>query len=509
MKSRIVVAASIVVLFLSGLFFYFNENKPAPIKSTYEYKVYPCWFAADHQREITCGYLIVQADLGEFRLPVVILKDDSPLRESDPIIYLNGGPGVSHGLHEKGIERWLSWMRLAGLNRDVILMDGRGIGLSQPTLDCPALKKFNADLLENVVSIQDERKKNRETVNQCLANLAKNHPEIHPQNFGTQQSAQDIIGLMQSLSISRFGYASFHLLGVSYGTRLALETERRMPQDAKIQLKTMVLDSLYPAGKGGVTTIPSIAGEAFDQLFNACSQSSDCKAPFARMTPDADALTPHEIDAYFQKALSRLADTPVSLMLRSGDSAPVSVKVTDSRFLAAVFSSAYRVESWPIAMAAIVDVLEGSRDGLKTLMVSFLTNNASEDFNELAFLLTDCQDNGIGDYTAFSSGLDAYPQYERFFQHEWEQQVCHDMAPSQPLLLGRAPQVKTLVLSGVQDPITPIGWARELQTKWPEAIFVERAHIAHSVLSDDICLLQGLKTFFAEGLLAEACGEED
>lgn len=495
-----------VVFLFTGILYFKNCGNAVAVPQAYDFKTHPCWFEADYQRDIVCGYLTATVEKGAFKLPVVIIKTDSIEPKSDPLIYLNGGPGVSHGLTATGIQRWLSWARLAGLSRDLILMDGRGVGRSLPSLDCKSLQEFNRSLLETDTPIILEREKNKSIVSSCLNDLATRHPQINPMQFGTKQSAKDVVGLMQSLNQKYPEYRAYHLLGVSYGTRLALEVDQILPENASYTLKSMVLDSLYPAGKGGVSSIPQVAGKAFEQLFVNCALSAQCLKSFERLLPQR-IVTALDIELIFQQALARLAVAPVAIPVRDAAAGPINLKVTDSRFLAAMFSSAYQVEAWPLAMDGLVDVILGKEDRLKLMMLGFLSNNSNENFNELAFLLNDCQDNGIGDEQVFLAGLAQYSWLNRFFAQDWKLQVCHDQQPFNLVQQGLPPKAKTVVLSGVVDPITPVEWARELKDQWARVEFYESANVAHSVLSENICLLQGLESYFETGLLPKECGD--
>ena len=83
---------------------------------------------------LDCGYLIVPEDRSDpggqtIALAVAILH--SPDALPDPLIYLAGGPGGS-ALTEA--DAWTNSPFRA--ERDIILIDQRGTGYSEPTLDC-------------------------------------------------------------------------------------------------------------------------------------------------------------------------------------------------------------------------------------------------------------------------------------------------------------------------------------------------------------------------------------
>src|SRR5262245_59915685 len=95
----------------------------------------PCWFkvavAAACGRPVVGGFRGVRSGAG-IRRPVVGRMPQNGGPPTDPILFIQGGPGGSSGLDEAGIEYWSReisrqpWMRA----REMILMDQRGSGLA-------------------------------------------------------------------------------------------------------------------------------------------------------------------------------------------------------------------------------------------------------------------------------------------------------------------------------------------------------------------------------------------
>lgn len=127
-----------------------------------------------------------------------------------PLLYLAGGPGAS-GVYDVP----LLAPRLAPLRagRDLLFFDIRGSGFSQPRIDC---------------TLGDDGAPGP----RCMEGLRA--VGIEPMFFNTTQNAADVADLVRAL-----GYDVVDLLGVSYGTRLALELVRTQ---ADI-VRAVVLDS--------------------------------------------------------------------------------------------------------------------------------------------------------------------------------------------------------------------------------------------------------------------------
>ena len=90
---------------------------------------------------LNCGFLVVPEDRNDpdgrsIRLAVAIFENSNET-SPDPIVYLSGGPGGS-ALEFIQYSFNQGYGRLFVTGRDIIIFDQRGIGVSQPALDCPS-----------------------------------------------------------------------------------------------------------------------------------------------------------------------------------------------------------------------------------------------------------------------------------------------------------------------------------------------------------------------------------
>lgn len=122
---------------------------------------------------------------------------------SDPLFFLAGGPG------QKAVAqvRLLASVAPALLEREIVIMDQRGIGESDPALDCPELDEVTVDpgAEDEVVLAATE---------ECHTALAE---ETDLSAYGTPANAADIDLVRQALD-----YEQINLMGASYGSRLSL-----------------------------------------------------------------------------------------------------------------------------------------------------------------------------------------------------------------------------------------------------------------------------------------------
>ena len=167
-----------------------------------------------------------------------------------PLLYFAGGPGAS-GVYDVP----LLAPRLAPLRaeRDLLFFDIRGAGFSQPRIDCAALADEGAGPA-------------------CMAALRQQG--IEPMFFNTTQNAADAADLVAAL-----GYDAVDLLGVSYGTRLALEVLRTHPEI----VRAAVLDSTV-APETLTYELQALGDyEAKIWPFAACEETPACRGRFGEM----------------------------------------------------------------------------------------------------------------------------------------------------------------------------------------------------------------------------------
>ncbi len=222
-------------------------------------------------KNVTCGFLSVPEDRSQpkgttLRLAVAIFKTPSSHPASDPVLVLGGGPG--NALLENTGSKYNAG-NLAYLlgNRDLIVLEQRGTGYSQPSLRCLDSEDFRA----------------------CHDRLVK--PVINLNAFTTLEDATDVHDLIQTL-----GYQAVNLDGTSYGTRLALTVMRLFPAD----LRSVILDSVIPPQVNFFTNIAPAAQRAFDVLFHACATDPHCNATY-----------PH-LQAVFYHLVSDLNASPIT-----------------------------------------------------------------------------------------------------------------------------------------------------------------------------------------------------
>jgi pimeloyl-ACP methyl ester carboxylesterase len=136
----------------------------------------------------------------------------------DPTVFLMGGPGIPASVMLP-IPPYFDLFDRLRTQGDVILVDQRGIGTSDPVLSCPAKGSLPTDFLATHTSILNAL---RDVTSACLEEWRGKGVRVAAYN--TQESADDLESLRQALGVPRL-----NLLAFSYGTHVALSFVRRHP----------------------------------------------------------------------------------------------------------------------------------------------------------------------------------------------------------------------------------------------------------------------------------------
>lgn len=156
-----------------------------------------------------------EPDGPSMRLRVVRLPATGGDGRTAPVVYLAGGPGGSAVGTARG-PRWPVFDRVRH-ETDVLLLDQRGTGLSEPPPACPHVHRFDdARPLQRDAALAALRA----TAIGCIAYWRQEGVDLAA--YTTAESADDIERLRRALGVPRIS-----LWGMSYGTHLALASVRR------------------------------------------------------------------------------------------------------------------------------------------------------------------------------------------------------------------------------------------------------------------------------------------
>lgn len=409
----------------------------------------PCRFPVPSGYEPTCGYLTVPERRDQpgashmIRLHVAVFRcQGGAACQPDAVIHLTGGPG-SYGL------ALIPYMFDTGAAailqaRDYVFFDQRGIGFSEPALDC--LEGEGADA--------------------CHERLLNEGVDLDAYNSAA--SAADIQDLRLAL-----GYAQVNLLGVSYGTRLALTVMRDRPEG----IRSVVLDSAYPPQVNLYTAWAANAERAFNQTFAACAADPACNAAY----PDLGTV--------FFQVVDQLNAGPVTVDA-PGSSGPVPIEVTGDLFMDTVYVSHYRADVIPNIPKLIYQARDGDYTLLSGRLVIYLDRSSSLGMNYSVQCYEEVPFSTWDDLIAGTLALE-HPQVAYFGTRlAYFYELCETWGSLTAPDYENAPvssPIPTLILAGQFDPITPPEWGDLTAATLPNSYVFRFPQAGHWILRSGPC----------------------
>ena len=206
-----------------------------------------------------CGTLPVAENRGNpsrmIDLNIAIIRSKAVKKLNDPVIMLAGGPGQSAvDSYPSASGAFHDILR----NRDVVLVDQRGTGNSNP-LKCEFDEKSQLIMLADSSLIPAEIKK-------CVAKL-----DADTRYYTTTESIKDLEEVRKALKIEKW-----NLLGISYGTRKALTYMKLFPGS----IRSVILDGVMPQQEAMPQSHEKNLVNALRLQFEQCEKQPACHEAF-------------------------------------------------------------------------------------------------------------------------------------------------------------------------------------------------------------------------------------
>ncbi len=419
----------------------------APSPATYEAVAScPMEIPATVTIEIECGYLTVpenrdDPNSNDVRLAVAHLHSPAVDARPDPVVELSGGPGFP------SLENIGNWANSPILERrDLVLFDQRGLGFSEPNLDCPETNEAAVQIFTTNDSGVAEGEVMRTSTEACRLRLVAAGVDLG--GYDTMQSAADVADLRVALGIEQW-----NLRGVSYGSALAQAVVRYHPEG----IRSVLLDSVVPldAGLGGVARGES-ALRAFNALYAACAASATCASTYG------------DVEALFAEAAASLDVDPHEVTIPDPVSgAPRQVSIDGGDLYAGLFNAMYDEALIPALPGAARAIADGDRsiiDALAPGGIAFL----ADQYEAMTFSVQ-CADTGrLYDAATVEPFLAAHPELDELVHIGLSEVICPTwgVEPNpedfNQLLTADETDVPIIVLAGAFDPITPPDGSRRV-----------------------------------------------
>lgn len=469
-----------------------TDGRSAEFTPTYEESECPFDTPSNIDKEhLLCGLVTVPEDHRwpggpTIQLAVAIFKDDGDeqAHHADPLIVLAGGPG------QKLLEQAVPVADLLAplhAGRDLILYDQRGVGFSDPALDCP---EFVAALHKNLNETDANlaAKNSFEGLMACRDRLVAEGHNLGA--YTTWQSAADVDMIRRALE-----YERINIYGGSYGSLLAQAVMRDHPQ----HVRSVVMDSIWPLEKSFFVEVATVSSEAMVHMLDRCAADMDCRTAY-----------PNLEEALYE-VIDRLNSDPQPIKVThplTGDS--YRAYLTGEMVFGNVRTFMYDTAAIPVLPQVIYEVYEEDYELMTRLSsIKLMAFDRLSTGMELSVV---CADDLIGHtLEEYFDLLDTLPpQLQGNVSRETIRgygifSVCEAWPAEKSEPWVRQPVVSdlpTLLLSGEFDPVTPPKYAPLVETHLSRSYAYEFPGVGHSPLGSSDCAQEFFRAFLEDPSVA-------
>lgn len=453
-----------------------QEEAPVP-----RFEPDACLFQTPEAYTVECGYLVVPEDRAnpdspEIKLAVAVFRSNNPDKAPDPLVYLEGGPGgsalkITAPAFEQEFAPYARY-------RDVILLDQRGAGFSQPALECPEFYNSYLGALAGSPTPDEELTQIVDAVAACSSQLAASGVNLSAYNSAA--NAADLRDLAAVL-----GYDQINLMGSSYGTRLALTVMRDYPEI----VRSAVLAGVFPPQVSLGVDTPANLDRALSALFAACAADAACAAAY----PD--------LETRFYELVERLNAEPVPMtIVDPAAQATLEALINGDELLNTAVIVLYSTDALTLLPQAIAAAYDGDYKPFSSYVPLVLV---SETFlsRGMYFSVQCAEDVAFDPPNALETSIAAFPRLESFLRRGgdfgavcavWDVETA-DPVENEPV----SSDVPTLLFSGGFDPVTPPSWGELAAETLSNSVHVVIPNASHDVLNTE-CAAALAEAFFSD-----------
>ncbi|MDJ0769971.1 MAG: alpha/beta fold hydrolase [Ilumatobacter sp.] len=441
------------------------STTPPPGPSAFE--AVPCRFQNTTGFQAACGDLSVPEDRSDTDSPtitlhVAVFKALTSSPAPDPIVYLDGGPGVatlefvSFGFDDV----FLPYLQ----DRDVVFFDQRGVGLSEPSLACPEVVEVTKEILDVGPTVDEAVDRELEAWEACRDRLLAEGVDLA--TYNSAASAADVADLQRAL-----GYESWNLLGGSYGSRLALTVMR----DAPDGLRAAILDSVYPPHRSLIEEAPASFDRALDLLFESCADDGVCAVEHPELRERLFAL------------VDRLDADPVEVsILDVFDGTTLDVSLDGTALISLVGWGLHSPDDIAV-IPRMIDEIEFGDDTIVSELGSNLLALLGIGSGGMASSVQCHEEVPFSTPEGYAAAIEPFPEFSEFFAGRLDVgPAVFELCELWPAGFGGdienepvTSDLPALVLAGQFDPATPPSWGRSATETLTNSYFFEFPAMGH------------------------------
>jgi pimeloyl-ACP methyl ester carboxylesterase len=391
------------------------------------------------------------------RLAVLIIKSANVNPEADPVIYLSGGPGGK----SIAIDRINAFKNHPfGQNRDLILMDFRGIGFSEPAF-CPELQEALIQTIAFNLTPSEATERTIKHYSDCFDKLITEG--INLSKYNSAAVVKDLERLRIALDLEQW-----NLWGISYGTRVAQTYLRDFP----VSVRCAIMDSPVPMGYAMWGEQTRTYHRSLTAFFDACKNSPECKDAF----PD--------LEERFYSAMHSLKENPLKFKDKNTPDGFVNYNFYNMHLI--VQQLLYIPAFYPVLPWLIKGIENKSKDIFKNLSPQF--DDRILNYSDAMFVTVLKYDNGLilSDY--YSKPDDPLHDALNYFDNvvlmvKQIDFIAQDTLEALPVFSEKP----SLILVGSLDPITPPFYAHILKQSLTNSFLFEFPGLGHGPTRDTEC----------------------
>lgn len=364
-----------------------------------------------------------RADAGSLALTAVIIPATTGRPAPDPLLLLAGGPGQAATSLPALLPALVTHVRR---ERDLVLLDVRGTGLSEP-LECELsgspIREGASEA--HAAGVLEEFRAAAAHCAEALGERAHHH------------TSREVVEDIERFRAAR-GYDRINLWGGSYGTRVAQHYVRAYPQ----RVRAVVLDAVAPTDVSVLVTGAHTPDAALAKLLDACGGDAACDAAF----PD--------LGAKLERLLAAVSDAPIEVAAVD----PVSGRIGTARLDYLTIANAVRVALYGRATTEMLPfAIDAAAAGHFTPLLGILGAVAGGDAVALGaqFSMLCAEDWPVARAAGAAARTGGFMRdgYFAFFDaacEVWPREVL----PAE-MLAPLDSRVPVLAISGAWDPVTP------------------------------------------------------
>ena len=431
------------------------------------------------EKHVECGYVVVPENRTKnngktIKLPIAILKSESPNPKSDPVLKTLGGPGGSSLKMIRG-RRSSPWLK----DRDYIIFEQRGTKYAQPSLECPEVDLANIE--SSRLGLHQKTARQREVAAAKTCFERHKNSGIDLDAYNSAESAADLEDVRRTLKLEKI-----NLYGVSYSARLMLDVMRYFPSG----IRSVVLESTLPpevnydeVGVDGIVY-------SLDQLFASCKAEVGCAAAYPYLEKE------------FYDVVARLNKEPLIIATKDPkSSAMVDIRLNGDDF--ATWIVDYLFSNEPAATIEAPFVIHSAFTGK---YAPRFKNYASDKLNGSAYSLGMRYSVWCTEEAPFErrSGIESqsikYPGLKGY-----EVMALPDICtvwkvrPAKPIAnMPVVSNIPTLVLTAQYDAYTPPAWGKNVVGRLGNSFYYEVPWAGHGPGFSVPCVGNLIASFFDE-----------